>query len=259
MKKTKNYHQYTDYDQEPGGLRKLDFIVGFLQDKFAGHNNDKINILDFGCGKGNISLPLASLGYSVLGVDLDRRSIVLAKQTNQFKQAEFIEASLADLDSNRQFSCVIASEVIEHLIEPVKFLKAIKEKMTQAGVLIISVPAGYSLEEMIRRLTTHTQLGRCLKGKIKNIFFKQEKLIQTEAQSPHLHFFTLRRFKKMLHLSGWEIIDVKNSASFFKEIFYLFKNSFAFSKTFFQVSSIFTSFMLVLFLKRRKAINSFCI
>jgi hypothetical protein len=95
------------------------------------------------------------------------------------------------------------------------------ERLNIDGILVISVPYGYSLEEMLRRFTTHTDIGNWLKRVLKNLLPKEE-LIQTEAESPHLHFFTLRKFKSMLRRTNFEILEIKNSAFFFKETFYLF-------------------------------------
>jgi len=220
MYKSKFYHRYTEYDKEPGGLRKLDFIICEINKYFKGKDKSKIKILDVGCGNGNISLPLASLGFSVLGIDLDKKSIEIAKKRNKFKNAQFETKNIKDLSKKEKFNCIIASEVIEHLEDPLFFLKFIKSILIQNGLVIISIPNGTSLEENIRRFTTHTWLGQKIKKFLKKKI--REEKIQTVAESPHLHFFSLRRFKKLLTKAGYEILVIQNSAAIFKEAYYLF-------------------------------------
>lgn len=219
MQKSKFYHQHTDYDKEPGGLRKLDFIVCGIK-KYLKKKESQIKILDVGCGNGNISLPLASLGFQVLGIDLDRKSIENVKRRNKFKNAQFEVKNIKDISEKEKFDCIIASEVIEHITNPLQFLNFLKKILDLKGILIISIPNGTSLEENIRKFTTHTSFGR----KIKKILKKKirEEKIQTLAQSPHLHFFSLSQFKKLLALAGFEILTLQNSAAIFKEAYYLF-------------------------------------
>jgi len=220
MHKTKPYHQYTDYDKEPAGLRKLDFVVHFLEKYFAERDKTMIKVLDVGCGRGGISIPLASLGYHVLGIDLDVQSIESAKRKCGFKNAVFWVQDVMKLNLDEKFDCIIAFEVFEHVKEPYMVVKLLKNILAQDGILIISIPNGQSLEETIRKFTTHTNLGRKIKG-----FFKKrikEEKIQTLAESPHLHFFSLSQFKKLLSKADLDIIAVKNTAAVFKESFYLF-------------------------------------
>ena len=44
MRRDKDYHKYTDFDKEPGGLRKLDYIVQALEKHFSGKEKSAIKI-----------------------------------------------------------------------------------------------------------------------------------------------------------------------------------------------------------------------
>jgi ubiquinone biosynthesis O-methyltransferase len=230
--KFETYHAYTDYDKEPGGLRKLDFIVREIErhkkDKLktcpeprlpAGRPCRRIKILDVGCGNGNISLPLASLGFQVSGIDLDKKSVENARRRNKFKNARFEIKDIKDLSKGEKFDFIIASEAIEHLKEPLLFLNFLKNILAREGLIIISIPNGTSLEENIRWFTTHTGLGQWIKKGLKRRV--REEKIQTAAESPHLHFFSLSQFKKLLKSAGYEILIMQNSAAIFKEAYYL--------------------------------------
>ena len=221
MKNLKLYYQHTNYHKEPAGLRKLDFIVEQIERRAEFQDKKNIKILDIGCGRGNISLPLASLGYQVLGIDLDTNSIEEVKNRNNFNNAQFRVQDASTLDIDEKYDFIIASEVVEHIEEPTEFLKSLKNILKQKGFLIVTIPNGKSLEERIRKFTTHNKGGQKIKKTIKQKI-KREETIQTQADSPHLHFFSLKKFEKLIIDAGYDIIACKNQASMFKETYYLF-------------------------------------
>lgn len=221
MQKSRSYHQYTDYDKEPGGLRKLDFIVETLERNFQSRPKSEIKILDVGCGNGNISLPLASLGYQVLGIDIDVATVEDLKRKNRFSNADFKVINADKICGLGKFDCIIASEFFEHLRTPQEFAKLVHQVLNPDGILIISIPNGTSLLENCRWFLNRTRIGRVLKKILRKTILHREK-IQTQADSPHLQFFTLGKFKKILRNADFKILEIKNSSAVFGESFYLF-------------------------------------
>lgn len=221
MQKSKFYHQFTDYDKEPGGLRKLDFIVETLRRYFGNRPTSTIRILDVGCGNGNISLPLASLGYQILGIDLDFVSIKNVQKKNQFPNAKFFVFDANKISQLGKFDCVIASEFFEHLKNPQELAKKIFQILNSDGLLIASIPNGQSLLEFFRWFLGATKFGRVIKKFLRKTILKKETL-QSEAESLHQQFFSLKKFKKILQEGGFKILEIKNSSAIFGESFYLF-------------------------------------
>ncbi len=221
MLKQKTYYKHTNYQKEPAGLRKLDFIVEQIERRAEFQDKKSIKILDIGCGRGNISIPLASLNYQVLGIDLDENSIEEINKKNTFENAEFRVQDATTLDINDKYDFIIASEVIEHIEKPEDLLKSLKNILKDKGFLIITIPNGKSWEERFRKFTTHSERGKKLKKTIKEKLGSED-IIQTHANSPHLHFFTLKKFEKLITSEGYEIIACQNQASIFKEVYYLF-------------------------------------
>ena len=217
----RKYYKYTDYHLEPVGRRKLDFVVDEIQERFADQDPQQIKVLDFGCGKGNISLPLASLGYQVQGVDLDEKSVATVRARNSFPNAEFQVKNLLATEEKQNFDCIVASEVVEHLPDPDKFFAFAKRNLRPGGIVIATIPNGYSLEEIFRRFTTHTRIGRGIKKMFKNILLSKEKIIQTEADSPHLQFLTYRRLEGIASLAGFRATVKKNQSIWFRGMYYM--------------------------------------
>ncbi len=221
MKPTKNYHKVTSYHREPGGLHRLDFFVNRIKKTFFGRTGfPALKILDVGCGKGNIALPLAFLGYRVTGVDYDAESIRQARQNAEELgiSAVFHEGSL-DRVRAQKFDVIIASEILEHQINPAVFLRDLSGLLAQDGILLLSVPNGKSLKEKIRKFTTHTRFGRFLKRNIKRWIGHQG--IQSAASHPYEQYFSWAELRCTLRQSGWKISEMNPAAAVFKEFYYL--------------------------------------
>ncbi len=221
MYPTKDYHQFTDYHLEPAGLRRLDFFVRAIEEWIKEHPNVTPKILDVGCGNGNIALPLASRGWLVEGIDMDAQSIADAREKNTFATATFTVTDGKHLPMKSQYDVVVASELIEHMPDPGAFLKEVYDRLTPGGILVGSVPFGYSVEELFRRFFQRTAFGRYAKKSLRKRILRHE-IVQSHAESPHLHFFTWKRLERLLHASRFTLHDRANTSIMFKEFFYLF-------------------------------------
>lgn len=147
MRPSRPYHAITAYHREPGGLRRLDFFVDKIMRRANDGNPNEFKILDVGCGNGNVAVPLAALGFSVVGVDLSDAAVKAAQQAAEEAgvAATFLVGGLDSVASN-QFDVVICSEVLEHQADAATFLDQLKDKLKPSGTLLLSVPNGQSLE-----------------------------------------------------------------------------------------------------------------
>jgi SAM-dependent methyltransferase len=103
-------------------------------------------VCDLGCGNGYLAGVLARRGCSVLGIDGSATYIDMARASNSGHGATFINA-LIDDDLVRQvqashppFDLVVSSDVIEHLYNPLAFLKAAHALVKPGGVAVIGTP-----------------------------------------------------------------------------------------------------------------------
>ncbi len=109
---------------------------------------DSKEILDIGCSQGIISLLMAREGKNVKAIDIQEEAINFA---NDLLKKEFY-----DVKNNINFECinfneyhekniydtVVATEVIEHVEEPVEFINHINKFLVNEGKVVITVPFG---------------------------------------------------------------------------------------------------------------------
>lgn len=217
MHPSQTYHQYTDFDLEPGGIRKLDFIVSEIQAVFPKHA--KLRVLDVGCGSGNLSRPLASLGYDVIAIDEDRRAIQALRQHEILGNLQTVVSSLESFKDEGFFNVIVLSEILEHLEDPPPALRKMSRLLQDDGVLILTVPNGWTLEEIVRRILGSHPFLTAIKRKLKSKMKSPD--IQSPSESPHLHFWTFRQVRSLLESSGFWVETAVASASFLKEWYYL--------------------------------------
>lgn len=97
-------------------LRRFEYVRGAIRNK---------NVLDFGCGLGGFIAHVETIANRVCGVEADKHLI----GGNVYKSIKEVEG---------RFDVITAWHVIEHLPDPIKTLKELKEKLT--GYLYIEVP-----------------------------------------------------------------------------------------------------------------------
>jgi SAM-dependent methyltransferase len=97
------------------------------------------NVLEVGCGCGDLLHVLEKLGYSGLGIDISNDALAVAEAgllTNRFKVVKCSPEELSE-----KFDVVIASEVLEHHQDDIGFLGLLRERLVDKGSLILTVPA----------------------------------------------------------------------------------------------------------------------
>lgn len=100
-----------------------------------------LKILDVGCGGGLLCEPLSRLGANLVGIDMGEKNIAAAKIHSKegnldidYRQQDVEE--LASLDE--KFDVVLAMEIIEHVKDVEKFLKAAKSCLKPNGLLFVA-------------------------------------------------------------------------------------------------------------------------
>lgn len=99
-------------------------------------------VLDAGCGTGYGSALLVAAGArSVLGVDLSRRSIRFARRRYKSQRLDFVVGDLENATlPPGSLDLVVASNVLEHLASPRRFLEPMGTWLSEGGEAVFAVP-----------------------------------------------------------------------------------------------------------------------
>ena len=159
-------------------------------------------IIDIGCGNGKNTKMLGKLGVDIVGVDIDEHEIKKAVESNPYENVQFACIKLYNITDT--FSGIVLSEVLEHIEEPLDFLKEIYRLCENNGFLILTVPNGYCVKEIVMAAI------RCLKktrifAKIVKWYKKGIGRDKVFNESPHLQRFTLKKIRSLIDKSGFTI------------------------------------------------------
>lgn len=100
---------------------------------------EDVKILEIGSGLGYLTYSLNQEGYSTLGIDISKKAV--EKATKNY--GNYYEcANLFDLAEERKasYDVVIMTELLEHVEDPVLFVKAASSLIKQGGKIILTTP-----------------------------------------------------------------------------------------------------------------------
>ena len=136
-------------------------------------------ILDVGCSDGHFLKILENQGNEAEGIDISEVAVSQARLKG-------VKAYCAELDtftSKLKYNTIIAFDIIEHLLNPLDFIDAIKTHLNKGGNLILSTP---NKRSVFRRIM----------GKNWYFYIPEE----------HMHYFDNVTIQKILERNGFSII-----------------------------------------------------
>jgi len=202
-------------------LKRLKFIAKHIKCL----DPKECKVLDIGCGNGNISIYLGSLGYHVLGVDISEKAIDKANRLNTLPNVSFRVMSAEDLiATDPTYDVVICSEVLEHLENPDKLIKVIDILLKQNGKLIVTVPNGFGPREMLMTkpmqwMQRKNNIWWRMTKKLKSALGYDGKTVQSDADDlEHIQFFTKKQLTDLSVRNNFFITAFENT-DFLEDLF----------------------------------------
>ena len=196
----------------PQYIKRLKFIFSAIC-RYAQSKNkpiEDLEILELGCGTGGITFPLASLGSNITALDIDPSAVFIISERIRKENLNNVIVMQADghsFDDNKRYDVVIASEVLEHVARPRKFLQRIKARINKGSWLVITIPNGYGPWQIKRRLSIITLLRR--NNWLRSMFGKKPYITGQD----HCQFYTRKRFLRMLSEFSFSLKDFGKSDS----------------------------------------------
>ena len=98
-------------------------------------------VLDVGCGAGLLAEPLARLGASVTAIDAAGESISVARD-HASRRGLAIDYRVGGVEAavGEHFDLVTSMEVIEHVSDPLTFVRGLADAVAPGGLLVMSTP-----------------------------------------------------------------------------------------------------------------------
>jgi len=172
---------------------------------------NNIRILDLGCGGGEFLNEFSKRGYKIQGrgVDYSHEENKRAFKNILINVSSFDEFFKENKNNVFPFDFIVFFEVLEHLDNPLKFIKNVKEMLKPEGKIVLSVP---SRERMFANMNNWdfppNHLTRWNKESISNLFKKINfKISKVKYVGSFTFFLQLINAKSSLNL----IRKTKNS------------------------------------------------
>lgn len=112
------------------------------------------NVLDMGCGTGELAILLDDAGYQVTGVDISEEMLIIArdKAINNGKKIDFINDDMRSFKTDKKFDLITCFfDTINHLltVEDLEIaLKNLYENLYDGGILIYDIVNREFMNEM---------------------------------------------------------------------------------------------------------------
>ena len=167
-------------------------VVDNSHTQIISHINSGARVLDVGCASGILGEFLVrERNCSVVGLDFDEAALTLARKRNCYEnliQADLNVFDVGRLVEGKKFDFVVFGDVLEHLLDPAKFLQSLKPLLLENGKFVVSLPN-----------VSHGSLKFNL---LNNVFeYTEEGLLD----STHLKLFTKNSIKEFCVRCGLNI------------------------------------------------------
>jgi len=119
-----------------GGLHPKHRLMNYHK-FFVDNVSLKDTVLDIGCGNGALTYDLGKKAKKVIGIDLNKENIKIAKEKYPAPNIEYKIGDVTEDLPGQKFDVIILSNVLEHIKNRIEFLNKIKYL---APKLLIRVP-----------------------------------------------------------------------------------------------------------------------
>lgn len=145
-------------------------------------------LLEIGCAYGYI-LKYAEKYFETYGMDISNYAITQAKKITKRTELKVgdVEKDLKEFIGNKKFDIVIALDVLEHLENPEKVIKLIKNHLNKGGIFIFRVPNKSSIDYHFLKL------------------FNRLDKWHGNTDKTHVSLYSLRKWENIVKLAGFQI------------------------------------------------------
>jgi len=161
----------------------------------------KPTILDVGCGWGNFLDLVKKNQLPYLGIDLSTQAIKICREKNL--DCQMIDLIDLSKTTRQRYSVITFFQVIEHIKNPLDYLKAAKKLLKKDGILLITTPNNSS--------------------PLRYLFGSHWSAYNTPS---HYFFYSNKSLKKLLKMAGFKNTKIMTDQFRFFSSNYVFERIF---------------------------------
>lgn len=162
------------------------------------HQGEMRKFLDIGCGEGHLIYDAFKMGLDTYCVDIyDNRMPAAKNEKIHFHLGDLLSASYPD----NFFDCVYMDSVLEHLLDPQKYIREINRILKTGGVAYFGVPNEDSIINDLKKLVRNIILRKKASSRI------------CPFNSPfHVVGFTQKSFLNIMESNNFSVERIRNFA-----------------------------------------------
>jgi SAM-dependent methyltransferase len=193
------YSNYTSDEWTEGRLESVSYLYSFylsLVERYAAAGKGKM--LDIGCGDGLLLQAGLDRGWQAEGYDVDKETVgrVEKRIGVPIQCGDFTGLDWQD----DRYDLVTMHQVLEHLKEPLAYLKIIRNILKQGGVLFIASPDINSLSNRIKQ-------------KFERMGIKKKRVGSYYDSDHHIVYLSPEVLKPVLTSLGFKVVYTRNGHS----------------------------------------------
>lgn len=128
----------------PFTQRVIDFFQHYKGKQLSKWLNKDANILDIGCGDGQILTSLAKKKHgNFIGIELENKALQRAKQNTKI---EILSTNIFNYFPNIKFDMIICNHSFEHIYNPLSLIKHVNYLLKNDGIFYINIPNANSFQ-----------------------------------------------------------------------------------------------------------------
>lgn len=216
---------YEGYDENSQHIKNYSEILNTMTTKY----NTRGYLLDVGCATG-VFLDLArKKGWKTKGIEISPDFADYGRKHFNLDIfcGELAEAQLRD----KTFDCITGWDILEHIADPVAFLKEIRRLLKDDGIIFIWTINAKSILNYLGHFLYRISFGK-ISAPVKKLYGFED------FSFHHLYFFSPQSLQYLLEKCGFEVLEFKQQEypverigvnpimAFFLHIIYFFQNIF---------------------------------
>lgn len=97
-------------------------------------------VLEFGCSSGHMTAELVQRGCRVVGLEIDADAAAANEHAEEVLVVDLDRDDFVEKLRGRQFDVALLGDVLEHLRDPGRVLKAVRDLLVPGGFIVLCIP-----------------------------------------------------------------------------------------------------------------------